>query len=377
MVAFPQYVAPGVYVTTQTTRQADSTTRHNICYMLGTGATGPENTITAVSDLTAFTDTFGASPSTDYVNQFFTLEGQNLRFINVTAVIPNSPTAAEIATALEAITENEEIGVLVAPEFFSDATRTDNEDVAKELAAAAKLRNCFVFLDPPVAIGTTVGTDDLTGVRGYANQLRAASVEVDYTALFFPYTASNKALSAQVAALATKKWSESLAGFPAGTQYPLLETPGIALTLADRVALTNNAIVPAITRQPYGTVLWGVRTLRDPALSSWLIQSQVVVNVLTLRLRTALEAMLFTPIKSVGAAFNKAKNLAVPVFYSIWSEGGLSGDTPSDGYSVIVDETNNTLEDVQVNGLLVVHAYITPAGAVEKVVIPIQIQLPS
>lgn len=376
MATFPQFVAPGVYVTTQTTRQADSSARHNVCYMFGTSATGPENTITSVRDLESFTTTFGASPSEDYIDQFFTLEGQNLYFINVTSALPNSPTAAEIATALEEITENEEIGVLIAPEFFSDAARVDSVDVAKELAATAKIRNCFVFLDPPVGVGTTVGTDDLTGVRGYANQLRGATVEVDYAALFFPYTISNKALSAQVAALATKKWSETLAGFPAGTQYPLLEAPGVTLTLADRVALSDNAIVPAIIRKPYGTVLWGVRTLRDPALTSWLIQSQVVVNVLTVRLRTALETMLFIPVKSAGVAFNKAKNLAIPVFYTVWLEGGLSGDSPSEGYQVIVDETNNLIEDVLGTGLLVVHAYITPAGAVERVVIPIQIQLP-
>lgn len=371
-----QFPSPGVYITQGNNTIPTTAITPTTTYMLGTGASGAENTIVDIPDLATFTTLFGVSPSTPYVEQFLTISPQGLKFINVTAAVSGEPTAAEVATALLAITENAPIGLIIAPEIFILSGRTDSPAVASEISQTCALRFCFGLMDPPLAVKSTLGSDDISGVRGYSNDVRAATGCLpDYLALFFPYLTIETvdyAPSAILAATAMVRWRTDLSSFPAGVTYPLTGTPTVALDQSDRDILSGLTINPLIIRNPFGTVLYGVRTLRSATSSQWLINNQVGINTLTTRLYQALEPLLFTPVTSVGFVYNAAKQRALPVLFDFWDIGALAGGYSEQSYSVTVDDSNNNPADV-LAGSLIVDVEVVPTGAVEKVIIPLSI----
>lgn len=363
-------LSPGVYVTTTENPQPLPSAGVRHCYMLGTASSGPENTPQLITNLAAFNTTFSSSPSAPYVEQFLNL-AQGLYFINVTSV--SDPTAAEIATALSGLEEGMEPALLIAPEIFALPGRTDSVDVAAEMSKAAEAFGLFVLLDTPADLAGTVGVDDLTGVRGYSEDVRDnVDVNPDYLALFFPYIdvdGTDYAPSAMIAAAAIRRWFASVDVFVGGLNNPLPGEPSIILTKADRDALALLSINPLVPREA-GTVIYGVRSLR--VSTPWLINSQVTRNLLSRQLQEALEPLLFTAVRSSGTVYNRAKLLAVPVLNRFWQLGGLAGNSASEAYSIVCGPENNNEQDV-LNGNLLVEVFIRPTGAVEKVLIPITI----
>lgn len=381
-VTLDLFKSPGTYVTDAlNSQQGVNLTVPTACYMLGTvGTNGTDitnkNVAVAVSSEADFIAKFGAdSPSLKSVSLYFANYRSGLYFIGVTAAV-SSATAVEIKAAMDtAIDEYSTMGVIIAPQFFAETGRTDYTTVAADMANLARDRKMIAFLDAPYAARATIGTDDTTAnsVRKFATDIGGAR---SHAALFYPYLLSAETTpvaippSPAVAAIALKVWGKANLGIrkpPAGVDFPIAGISGtnIKLGQAERDILNPKSVNAISYFRQSGYCVYGSRTLNN---SLTFINSQVILNVLHVSLRQALEPIVFETIDSNGELFIKAGEIAEAVMYLLWSTGALTGATPSDAYRVICDSSNNNANNLK-NGVLVIDIYLSPAGTAETVVI--------
>ena len=366
-------LSPGVYVSQLVNPRAVNLVTPSVAYMLGTSsnvAAGDVNTPVTVASLAEFQVKFPNSPSLAYVDSYFQQVRIPFVFVNVAKVAAKA-TVGEFTTALNSLTEREETGVILAPEFFADPTRTDIILFANLMSTLAAELQWLTIIDTPFAARNTVGTDDVTpgSVRAFSASIGASGRPATF--VVFPWivtaTGSEIASSAATAGLFVYVWNRfGYATPPAGTSYPLVGVSSTTVLINKSIQdILNPKNINCIRffRSAPGFVMYGSRMLDGNFLNS-----RVALNVISATMSDAIQQLVFSNIDSQGLLFIRAKELAESVLYRVYLSRGLAGSSPQQAYFVICDSTNNSSEQLQ-SGRLVIDIYPTPASTVEVVLV--------
>lgn len=341
-------LSPGIQITLQ--QAAPTLINDAPIYMLVTGTIGA-GTIIPVNPTTDISAVIGTSGSTTYIPEFFKV-GHNLNLV----------VGADLTACLATMTlESVDAGYILAPEFAVSSLAWPADSLL--IDAKAKELNCIFLADPADEDKATIGADTATGVRGYATAL----VNTTNSAIYFPYLTGDVEVppSVFVAALIS---TLPLGVSAAGHSYPLEDVTDVSLevTKANRDTLYPENINPISNFKNFGYLVYGIRLVDGTQVVTKAIVNKVVENVKTLLL-----PLLFSS-DVPGVIYVRAKAVIDSYLYSLWNDGLLNGTNVNSAFKVVVDDTNNTSEDL-VNGILNVSISITPTGAIEFINVDITV----
>lgn len=342
-------ISPGIAITL---KQAEETLLDDApIYMLVTGTIGA-GTIIPVTSTTDLASTIGTSGSTTYIPEFFSAGGHNLR------LVVGADLTACLATLNE---ENVDSGYILAPEFAVSSLAWTADSLL--IDTKARELNCIFLADPAEEDKATIGVDTTTGVRGYATGLTSAT----NTAIYFPYLTGTVECPASVLVAALVS-TLPLGTSAAGHSYPLGTVTAASLDVvkANRDVLYPENINPISNFKNFGFLIYGVRLVDGSQVVSKAIVNRVVENTKNLLL-----PLLFSS-DIAGVIYVRAKAVLDAYLYGLWTSGLLNGENVNDAFKVVVDDTNNTAEDLAA-GILNVSLQITPTGAIEFINVDITV----
>lgn len=331
--------SPGINVNIINNPVANLATDNPI-YLLVTGTIGVGSVIpvTATTDIAA---TIGTTLSTNYITEFFK-EGHNLNLV----------VGSDLSSCLSAMNTNTvDSGYILAPEFAVSSLTWPADCLL--IDAKAKEVNCVFLADPTDEDKATIG-DSGSGVRGLANALSGTT----NTALFFPYVTGDNEVppSVKVAAITSKKLLGEAA---AGSTNPISAVSlSLGLSKADRDTLYAENINPLFYYKRFGYLIYGVRLL-----SGGNILSQAITNKVVEDLNILLEPVLFSP-NITNEVYARANAIVKSYLNNLWQDGLLIGENSDTAFTVVVNDTNNTLEGI-IAGTLNISVTIKPAASIE------------
>jgi phage tail sheath protein FI len=256
--------------------------------------------------------------------------------------------------------------------------------------AFAERKRAFLIMDAPLqapAFGSSNATPQpvqswMDGLNGDAG---AALPRSQNGAVYFPYLISNDPVTSDNIPMAPS-------GFVAGVYAQTDNSRGVWKAPAGLAALVQNTsgpVLPGIMNDPQqgvlnldainclrafsgiGTVIWGSRTLvaQSPAFQQWMY---VPVRRMTLFIEQTLLANLrwvvFEPNdEPLWIAITQSIN---SFMLSLFRQGALQGETPSEAFQVKCDATTTTPAD-QATGIVNIVVAFAPLKPAEFVVIQI------
>lgn len=255
----------------------------------------------------------------------------------------NSPSAAEIETALDAFTSNLGPGAVCAPGHYDASLRT-----ALLTHAAENNR---------IAIMSFAKDDDyeaaISDVASYSGADNA-----EFGAFFFPWIkVPNGSLTmvtppeGYVCAKRARVHNQFGAWNPyAGERTEATYVTGVYQSLSKTAADALDAGFVNPVRVINGTVrVYGARSASDDTDNFRFIMAREVLNQITYEAESALEALLFLPIDGRKSTFSRVGATLVAIMDRIRIGGGLyeafdaNGKQIDQGYTVQVNDANNPL----------------------------------
>jgi uncharacterized protein len=338
---------------------------HSSVYLLGTSATGTDNTVTAVASLADFTNQFGASPSTIHVDAFFTNDELGTLFF----VKAGGNTAADYMEAIDSALVNPLLrqGYLICPEGFSTlAVAAD-----RTLLATAMIDHCqrehvqwVALIDASRAAGSSVTA--LLAERADRNSERG------HGALYAPwinFKGTWIAPTSVVAGIATRRnRTEGFNSAPAGMSFLPRGVVDVETNYTDALqGQLNLAGVNCFRKFSTGVTLWGARTTSVTPYFRF-IHQRVVFNVIAVNLQRTLKILMFEIVDGQGMLFRRIKKTIDVLLQRYWEAGALYGATSKDAFLVVCDRTNNPNLDLE-NGIVRVDAYAVPSPTMERLAV--------
>jgi phage tail sheath protein FI len=166
--------------------------------------------------------------------------------------------------------------------------------------------------------------------------------------------------------------AKSVGKAPAGTEDGrLLFATGIETRVewADIDILHPNQINSIVNTPQTGLCVWGCRTLERPPNDFRYVHVRRLFNFLKASIFNSTHGFVF---ENVGAPLWSRIRMSVESFLLVLFQQGLfAGNTPSDAYLVICDETNNP-KAVQDQGFVITDIYVAPNTPGEFIVFRIQ-----
>ncbi|WP_406471093.1 phage tail sheath subtilisin-like domain-containing protein [Streptomyces hirsutus] len=257
-------------------------------------------------------------------------------------------------------------GTDVAPAVFDDA------------AAYCTRRRAVLLVDPPSSWRTASAAVD--GFRAEADQLggRGRNAAVFFPRLLQPDPFENGRIAdfapsgAVAGVLARTDGARGVWKAGAGIEAGLVGVPDLSVRLSDREnGLLNPLGVNCLRSFPtVGRVVWGARTLTNPADSEW---RYLPVRRLALFIEESLfrgtQWVVFEP---NGEALWGQVRLSVGAFMQqLFRQGALQGSSPRDAYFVKCDAETTTQADRDL-GVVNIRVGFAPLKPAEFVVVQIQ-----
>lgn len=179
--------------------------------------------------------------------------------------------------------------------------------------------------------------------------------------------------SAYVAGIAVRRErNDGISNPPAGTEYPLIGAlrPEIDITEAQQsVSNPNGMNALRILPGSSDVVIWGARTRvnpNNPAQKVFsFITSRVITNVVISSLQKGFDDLIFSSIDGQSLLFTKIRTRIDSILYTMYAQGNLFGNTPSQAYKVIVDGQNNLNSTID-NGIVFASVYISVSPILES-----------
>lgn len=255
----------------------------------------------------------------------------------------NSPSASEIATALDAFTSNLGPGSVCVPGHYDASLRT-------ALITHASDNN-------RIAIMSFAKDDDyetaISDAAGYASEANA-----EFGAFFFPWVKKPNGSLTMVTppegyVCGKRAKVHNLFGSwnpYAGERTEANFVSGVYQSLSKTAADALDAGFVNPIRVINGTVrVYGARSASDDTDNFRFIMAREVLNQITYEAESALEALLFLPIDGRKSTFSRVGATLVAIMDRIRIGGGLyeafdaNGKQIDQGYTVQVNDANNPL----------------------------------
>lgn len=255
----------------------------------------------------------------------------------------NSPSAAEIATALNAFTSNLGPGAVCTPGHYDASLRT-------ALLTHAAENNRIAIMS--FAKDDTY-EDAISDVASYSG-----ADDAEFGAFFFPWVkVPNGSLTmvtppeGYVCAKRARVHNQFGAWNPyAGERTEASYVTGVYQSLSKTAADALDAGFINPVRVINGTVrVYGARSASDDTSNFRFIMAREVLNQITYEAESALEALLFLPIDGRKSTFARVQATLVAIMDRIRIGGGLyeafdaNGKQIDQGYTVQVNDANNPL----------------------------------
>jgi hypothetical protein len=255
----------------------------------------------------------------------------------------NSPSAAEIATALDAFTSNLGPGAVCTPGHYDASLRT-------ALLTHAAENNRIAIMS--FAKDDTY-EDAISDVASYSG-----ADDAEFGAFFFPWVkVPNGSLTmvtppeGYVCAKRARIHNQFGAWNPyAGERTEASYVTGVYQSLSKTAADALDAGFINPVRVINGTVrVYGARSASDDTSNFRFIMAREVLNQITYEAESALEALLFLPIDGRKSTFARVQATLVAIMDRIRIGGGLyeafdaNGKQIDQGYTVQVNDANNPL----------------------------------
>jgi len=255
----------------------------------------------------------------------------------------NSPSAAEIATALNTFTSNLGPGAVCTPGHYDASLRT-------ALLAHAAENNRIAIMS--FAKDDTY-EDAISDVASYSG-----ADDAEFGAFFFPWVkVPNGSLTmvtppeGYVCAKRARIHNQFGAWNPyAGERTEASYVTGVYQSLSKTAADALDAGFINPVRVINGTVrVYGARSASDDTSNFRFIMAREVLNQITYEAESALEALLFLPIDGRKSTFARVQATLVAIMDRIRIGGGLyeafdaNGKQIDQGYTVQVNDANNPL----------------------------------
>ncbi len=255
----------------------------------------------------------------------------------------NSPSAAELANALDAFTSNLGPGSVCVPGHYDASLRT-------ELITHAAENNRIAIMS--FAKDDTY-EDAISDVAGYSSEINA-----EFGAFFFSWVKKpNGSLTMVIPpegyVCGKRARVHNLFGSwnpYAGERTEANFVTGVYQTLSKTAADALDAGFVNPIRVINGTVrVYGARSASDDTDNFRFIMAREVLNQITYEAESALEALLFLPIDGRKSTFARVQATLVAIMDRIRIGGGLyeafdaNGKQIDQGYTVQVNDANNPL----------------------------------
>jgi hypothetical protein len=158
---------------------------------------------------------------------------------------------------------------------------------------------------------------------------------------------------------------------PAGVRYPLRGAIGLKFPITSQQQEITYALgLNAIRSLPNkGIVVWGARTLSSNALFKY-INTRVILNVLIDTLSRSFDDILFEQIDSGGSLYSRVVAIATTILNQFYRQGALFGNRPEQAYSIICNDSNNTVELLE-QGTVRCDIYVATSPTLERILISV------
>jgi uncharacterized protein len=280
------------------------------------------------------------------------------------------PIAGDVSHYLLKLPQLLPQGYVVAPEFFANFTDVNRQLLAQYMEAfcADPSRLWSYKVDSTLAKATGPGVvNKLSADRALFTSISGCG---SYEA---PWLRNNTgtmvAPSLAKIGIMLRRWrSEGFTQPGSGASIVVYGVTDTSATIEDPEQDILHPLGINVFRMiPYqaGIYSWGSRTMStDP---NWLWETtRVIMNSLANQLSAVVRGLVFTTTSNSGTTITVAKASMTATAAEYFRVGALWGADLSDGFQLVMDDTNNTptLRDA---GDLVIDCYVKPAPLVERV----------
>jgi len=265
------------------------------------------------------------------------------------------------------LTTNELMNVTI-PDAAGDVTMSSDQ-----VTEAERNGEWFVILATPPG---------LTPQQAQSYRVNTLGLNTGYAALYYPYITITDPVTdlpvnippgGHVAGVyARVDNTKSVGKAPAGVEDGKLSySIGLERTLefAEIDVLYPKQVNAIIDTAQTGRCLWGARTLENPPSDFRFIHVRRLFNFLKMSIFNSTHGFVF---EDVGASLRQRIRLSVQSFLlTLYGQGLFKGDSPSEAFDVICDETNNPTE-VEDSGTVICDIYVAANVPGEFIVFRIQ-----
>lgn len=255
--------------------------------------------------------------------------------------------------------------LLLAPDALAMAATDYYLFATAMVQQAARLGDRFALLDlPGGGAATSTPASIHSAVANFRAGIDAIGDGRSYGASYFPWLEAlidgdKRVLPASPAIAGLYAWNDSVAGVwnaPANISVAMVERPTLAITNAEQAdmnAPTDGLAVNAIRAFPdRGTLVWGARTLDGNSNDYRYIQVRRTLIYIEQSIKAEFQGLVFEP--NVPSTWTTVTAMISSFLTGLWQQGGLTGATPSEAFSVSCGMgTTMTAEDVPAGRLRV------------------------
>lgn len=262
----------------------------------------------------------------------------------------------------------DEIINLAIPDAAGDVTMSTDQ-----VTEAERNGQWFVILAPPPGLTPQQ-------VKNY--RVNTLGVSSSYAALYYPYITiadpvtdlpTNIPAGGHIAGVyARTDASKSVGKAPAGVEDGKLSfSIGLErdLDFGEIDILHPRQINSMIDKAQTGRVVWGARTLENPPADFRFVHVRRLFNFLKKSIFNSTHGFVF---ENVGSALRSRIRLSVENFLlTLYGQGLFKGNSPSEAFAVICDETNNPTA-VEQSGTVICDIYVAANVPGEFIVFRVQ-----
>lgn len=278
------------------------------------------------------------------------------------------PTLLADRDGMYALLVPDEIMNVAIPDTAGDVTMSTDQ-----VTEAERNGQWFIILASPPGLSPQQ-------VKNY--RVNTLGVSSSYAALYYPYITisdpvtdlpTNIPPGGHIAGIyARTDSSKSVGKAPAGVEDGKLSfSIGLErdLDFGEIDILHPRQINSLIDKAQTGRVVWGARTLENPPADFRFVHVRRLFNFLKKSIFNSTHGFVF---ENVGAALRSRIRLSVENFMlTLYGQGMFKGNSPSEAFAVICDETNNPKE-VEDSGTVICDIYVAANTPGEFIVFRVQ-----
>lgn len=351
-----------------------------VCYMLGSATKGTSKVLVKINDLAEFRNLFGTESDSDpYVNAFFQNANSqvDLMFYRVNEGEGVSSEIAIYTDFIEAIQDLDPTlnpgGILIAPEFFINASFTDSNRLAFTTAvdkfcdtANDSYWIAFVDTKPTHTLATEVVTDRKNNLISLKGNL------FTYAPCYYDSDDEILVPSAAMAAITLSLWSNGEYYLtPAGSKFPIQGIKSLVWNPSKSdLTLFHNEGVNAIryfnnisSYVPYDSISV------SSSVEFFQLNSVVCYKVVAFLLYEAVFPLVHSSLFGTAEALTSIEAVINKALYDAWVSGYLVGRNATEAFDVVPDiqrlpNPNSAIVNYQVS--------VRPSYSIQKIVIYLQ-----